>query len=106
MKLKVGEIVELKELAGQKCIVTKIIEDGFGIVYFLKNTSPIMPYFVMKILKNNVNYKEIIREAVLWSKIGHHKNIASFICYGKLDNKFYILSHRYDKTLADINSIS
>jgi serine/threonine protein kinase len=105
MNLKIGDVIELKELSGQKCIITRIVEGGFGMVYFLKTTAlPFMPNVVMKILKNNKNINDFFREAVLWSKIGHHKNIASYICFGKYCNKFYILSNRYDKTLGEIDS--
>ena len=42
-------------------MVTKIIEGGFGIVYFLKSISGVIPNCVMKMFKD---------EVLLWSRIG------------------------------------
>lgn len=100
MGLKIGDMIELKEITGQKCVVTKIVEGGSGVVYFLDTTTLFpMPKIVMKIIKNISDIENAYREARLWSKIGHHKNIASFICCGLIDEQFYILSKRYYRSL-------
>jgi len=102
MEYKIGDVIEIKELTGQKCIVTKIMEGGAGIAYFLRTTSYFIPELVMKIIKDKIDIENAFREARLWSKIGHHKNIASYLCCGIINDKFYILSNRYEQTLDKI----
>jgi serine/threonine protein kinase len=106
MEIKIGDVIELREITGQKCIVTKIVEGGAGKVYFLKTTSLFfMPEIVMKIMKDKTDIENSFREARLWSKIGHHKNIASYLFCGLFDEKFYILSCRYKNSLESICKI-
>jgi serine/threonine protein kinase len=43
-----------------------------------------------------------LREAQVWSKISVHRNIASYLCCGTYEKNFYILSKKYNRTLASI----
>lgn len=99
--MNVGDSIILQDFSNEKFIITKIIEGGFGIVYFLKPLSTYLEKSVMKVFKAS-DYEVQYREALLWSKIGYHKNIAEYMCFGKYNNSFYILSRRYEKTLNEI----
>jgi serine/threonine protein kinase len=101
--MNIGDTIILQDFSNEKFIITKIIEGGFGIVYFLQPLSNYLDNVVMKVFKSN-DYRDNYREALLWSKLGYHKNIAEYLCFGKYNDNFYILSHRYDRTLNDLKS--
>lgn len=108
MEIKIGSLIELKEAGDGRFMVTKVVTSGFGIVYFLKSFSGFLPNCVMKTFKEDVYNEDIFREALLWSRLGYHRNIAEYICIGEYQNHFYILSPRYESTLEkfieDINT--
>lgn len=102
MNYSIGKIIQLKEFAQEKFIITNKIEGAFGIVFFLNSVLGTVKPCVIKILKDNVDIIEARREALLWSRIGYHNNIAQYICFGEVEDKPYILSEKYSRTLADV----
>jgi len=96
-ELRIGNIISLKELEGRRFLITKRVEGGFGIVYFLKSLSEFSDC-VMKTFKNNVTFSDIEKEAFSWSQLGNNDYIAHFICYGTYNDVPYVLSKRYSST--------
>ena len=100
-ELKIGDIISLKELEGRRFFITKRVEGGFGIVYFLKSLSE-FSNCVMKTFKNHVTYNDIEKEAFSWSQLGNNDFIAHFICYGTYNDIPYVLSKRYGATFDSL----
>jgi len=98
----VGSVITLDNLDHAKFVVTAVHSGAFGIVYFLRSPNPYYPQFALKMLKNPTQQDAIQREAVLWAEIGYHPNIAEIIATGFINDGFYILSQKYDSTLADL----
>jgi translation initiation factor 2-alpha kinase 4 len=78
------------------------LEGGFGIVYYLQDDTTSDGKYVIKVFKENVDYKAAEREIMLWSRLGYNKYIAEYFLWGRTyEDKLYILSKRYKYTLAD-----
>ena len=98
----IGSVFVLDDLNGKKFVVSKIIEGGFGKVYFLLDKHQ-KPGLVLKLFKKNNDIENSTREALLWSSLGYHENIAEYILAGEYKGSFYILARRYSRTLAEMD---
>jgi len=106
---RVGDVVSLKMFQGQKYIISRIVEGGFGIVYFLQNDTTSDGDYVIKMFKENMDYELSEREIMLWSRLGYNKYIAEYFLWGtylyeKTEKRLFILAKRYKYTLAEFNS--
>jgi len=104
MNKRPGDYLILNEINREVFVITSIVEGGFGKIYF---TLPVtygictIP-LALKTIKHIDNLELFKREALLWSKIAKHPNIAEYVAFGKIEGEYYIASRRYKKTLSDI----
>jgi serine/threonine protein kinase len=101
---KVGDVITIEAFQNKKFVISRVIEGGFGIVYYLQDEHIDDGRYVIKIFKENMDYNDSEREILLWSKLGFNKYIAEYLSWGTYEDKLYILSRRYKSTLADIQN--
>jgi serine/threonine protein kinase len=108
---RVGDVISLEPFQGKKYVISKIIEGGFGIVYYLQNDTTSDGDYIIKMFKEKMDYESSEREIMLWSRLGYNKYIAEYYLWGTYlfeenEKKLFILAKRYKYTLADIKSES
>jgi serine/threonine protein kinase len=97
---KVGSVVTIKALSGEKFVIGKILRGGMGEVYQLVPVRPIGPVLALKTYQLAVSREQFIREADLWISLGEQTHIARAMWFLEWDSRPAILGEWYEQTLS------